>query len=281
MKIALTGANGFVGRHVTAELVRHGNVEIVASSRAPAQVQPWPERVSYVPLDIAAPPADALDRLGRPDVLIHLAWAGLPNYRSLHHFEDELPIQYRFLRGLIEAGLPSLLVSGTCYEYGMTPGCLTEGMPATPANPYGFAKASLLEQLRYLKVSRPFALTWARLFYMHGEGQAPTSLYPLLRAAVERGDKIFAMSSGEQLRDYLPIADVARLLVDLAMRKLDAGVVNVCSGEPISVRGLIETFLAQNNWSIALDRGKHPIPDYEPMAFWGSAQKLRRLLGAS
>ena len=42
---------------------------------------------------------DAFERIGRPDVLIHLAWGGLPNYRSLHHFEGELPAQYRFLRG--------------------------------------------------------------------------------------------------------------------------------------------------------------------------------------
>jgi len=49
-----------------------------------------------VRLDLAAAPANTFELLERPDVLIHLAWGGLPNYRSLHHFEQELPLQYRF-----------------------------------------------------------------------------------------------------------------------------------------------------------------------------------------
>lgn len=280
MKIAVTGANGFVGRHVVAELAEQHGIEITASSRAAKPAAALPKTVRHIALDIAQPPADAYAQLGRPDLVMHLAWAGLPNYRSLHHFESELPVQYSFLRRLVEAGLPSLLVTGTCYEYGMTSGQLAENQPTAPVNPYGFAKAMLLEQLQYLKTQKPFALTWARLFYMHGEGQAPTSLYPMLRAAVMRRDATFPMSLGEQLRDYLPVEEVARLLVELAIRHADAGVVNVCSGMPISVRRLTEQFLVHNNWSIALDRGKYPVPDYEPFAFWGSVEKLNRLLAS-
>jgi len=272
MKIAVTGASGFVGTHVVRALAAIEGVELVASSRSP--IAGLPAGVRHVALDLASVSGDEHARLGEPDVLVHLAWNGLPNYLSLHHFESELPAQYRFLRAMVDAGLPSLLVTGTCYEYGMQSGELREWMIAAPGNPYALAKTALREQLEFLQASVPFALTWARLFYSYGEGQASTSLYPLLRAAVARGDERFAMSRGDQLRDYQPIEDVARDLAALAVRSQGAGVVNVCSGKPVSVRSMVEQWLAAYGWQIALDLGKFPYPAYEPLAFWGSRAKL-------
>ena len=280
MKIAVTGATGFVGQHVLTEFAVRGEVEIVATSRDVHRALDIPAGIRHVTMDIGSIPEDAYDRLGRPDVLVHLAWSGLPNYRSLHHFESELPRQYSFLRALITAGLPSLLVTGTCYEYGMSAGLLTESTTAEPANPYAYAKSALRRQLEFLCSTQPCELTWARLFYMYGNRQPPASLFPQLAAAVARGDASFAMSGGEQLRDYLPVEEVARHIVDLATHCAGAGTVNVCSGRPTSVRSLVEQLLAQNDWSIALDLGKYPYPDYEPMAFWGSNVRLRELLAA-
>ena len=220
-----------------------------------------------------------------PDVLIHLAWGGLPNYKSLHHFEQELPAHYRFLKAMVAAGLRHLVVSGTCFEYGMQSGPLHEDLPAVPSNPYGLAKDTLRRQLQYLQLDRqqsgqPFALTWARLFYLHGEGQAPNSLLPLLQRAVARGDATFPMSGGEQLRDYLSATEVAQHLVALALGGSDHGVVNLCSGRPTSVRALVEGWIAASGWSITPALGHFPYPDHEPMAFWGDRRKLDRCLGA-
>jgi dTDP-6-deoxy-L-talose 4-dehydrogenase (NAD+) len=116
---------------------------------------------------------------------------------------------------------------------------------------------------------------------MHGEGQAPSSLLPSLRQAVARGDAVFPMSGGEQLRDYLPVADVAKLIVELALARRDHGIVNVCSGRPIAVRTLVEGWIRQHGWSIGLDLGRFPYPDHEPMAFWGDRRKLDRCLAAA
>lgn len=77
------------------------------------------------------------------------------------------------------------------------------------------------------------------------------------------------MSGGEQLRDYLPVEDVARHLVALALDAADRGPINVCSGHPISVRAFVETKIRQNGWSIKPKYGELPYTDYEPMAFWG------------
>ncbi len=228
--------------------------------------------------DISTPKSKLCDCLSERDVLLHLAWDGLPNYRSLHHFETELPKHYVFLKELISRGLKSVVVAGTCFEYGMQNGELSEAANSFPANPYGYAKDALRRQLEFLQTQKAFNLTWARLFYMFGQGQSAKAIYSLLSAAVERGDQYFDMSGGEQIRDYLNIDDVASYLVQLSCRQQNSGIVNVCSGLPRSMRGIVESWLAENNWKIELRLGRFPYPDYEPFAFWGSARKLHSLL---
>ena len=277
MKIAVTGATGFIGRHIVAELERHSispTLICLPSQDLPAAFASH----TVVHTDLTAVPVRIFDLISQPDVLIHLAWGGLPNYKSLHHFEEELPAQYRFLKSLIESGLKNLLVTGTCFEYGMQSGPLSEYSGTRPDIAYGFAKDTLRRQLEFLQLVRPFNQTWARLFYLYGEGQAENSLLAQLKKAVERGDRVFNMSGGEQLRDYMPVADVAKHLVSLAMTNSDNGVVNVCSGKPISVRKLVERWIKENNWSIDLHLGYYPYPEHEPMAFWGDRTKLDRCL---
>ena len=275
--VLVTGAGGFIGRHVLSELSRHP-VDVIALVRDARNTIAATFGAEIVHFDLQNPPENVFDLLGRPEVLIHLAWGGLPNYRSLHHFEQELPMQYHFLSGLIRAGLSSLVVSGTCFEYGMQSGQLGEEMDICPNNPYGYAKDALRRQLEYLRATQPFALTWARLFYLYGEGQAENSLWTQLKLSVGRGDKQFNMSGGEQLRDYLHVSDVAKYIVMMALNKADIGVVNICSGKPISVRSLVEGWIKENGWKIKLNLGYFTYPDYEPMAFWGDRSRLDRFL---
>lgn len=276
MTIAVTGASGFVGRHVLRALAALTYEEIVAVSRRPPDT--LPTGVRHVALDLGEARAADFDRMGRPDTLVHLAWGGLPNYLSRHHFEIELPLHYRFLRLMVEAGVSALLVAGTCYEYGMVDGAMDEERLPLPANPYAFAKTALLRQLEFLRTEIPFALTWARLFYMWGEGQASSSIYPLLHQAAARREQTFPMSAGEQLRDYLPVTLAADILARLALRRSDIGIVNVSSGTPVSIRALVERWIAEAGLDITPELGRYPYPTYEPLAFWGTTAKREAVL---
>jgi nucleoside-diphosphate-sugar epimerase len=278
MIVAVTGATGFLGRHVVKELARQPGLQVVAVSRSGGNIPDASPNVRSVSLDIAAPPPDAYDRMGRPEVVVHLAWAGLSNFRALAHFDDQLAQQYRFLKSLVEAGLPSLLSTGTCLEYGMRSGALSEDMTPDPHLAYPYAKDSLRRQLTLLRSTKEFQLTWARLFYVYGPGQPASTLYSQLTAAVQRGERSFRMSRGEQLRDYLPVAEMARYLARLTLEAPGSGIVNVGSGRPVSVRSLVESWLREMKWEMSLELGHYPYPDYEPMAFWADTRRLRALL---
>jgi nucleoside-diphosphate-sugar epimerase len=282
MKIVVTGATGFVGRHVVqAARARGHSVIALARDVAAAGRLPWLREVSLVQADMYSPPASWPEQVRTADAAIHLAWTGLPNYRSLVHVEEYLPQQIAFLKALAASGARRLLITGTCLEYGMKEGELDETLTPAPAVPYAAAKNVLRQYLEDWCAQQGVALRWTRLFYMHGEGQNPKSLLAQLDRAIDAGDKLFNMSGGEQLRDYLPVTQVAQHLVALAEHASFAGTVNVCSGAPISVRRLVEQHIAARGASIGLNLGHYPYLDYEPRAFWGSARKLASLEAAS
>lgn len=242
---------------------------------------PWRDRVAFVACDVHADAADLPARLGIPDALIHLAWPGLPNYREPFHFERNLPADYHFIAKMVAAGTPQVLITGTCSEYGMQNGLMTEDSPALPANAYGIAKNALRLFLEALRERHWFVLQWARLFYLHGPGQHPNSVLAQLDRAIDAGEPQFDMSGGEQLRDYLAVESAAADLAALVERPEFLGVVNCCSGTPISIRSLVERRIMQREASIRLNLGHFPYSEYEPFAFWGSRRRLDEILQRS
>ena len=280
MKILVTGATGFIGQHTIRALLRQGH-EVVATStsREKAARQSWFNQVTFLEYDIARPELiqNLFDLFGQPDVLIHLAWPDVARPQAAIHVQH-LFAQYAFLEKLILDGLRRLTVAGTCFEYGLQSGSLSEMSLAAPITPYGVAKDSLRKFLTILQTEHVFTLTWLRLFYMYGEGQHPNSLFAQLEEAMSGSATSFNMSGGEQLRDYLPVADVADLVSRLAVLNTGSGLVNCCSGKPISVRRLVESYLHERRATISLNLGHYPYRDFEPMAFWGTTDILNDLL---
>lgn len=276
MKLLVTGATGFIGHHLVPKLIAAGHqVTVIARSEQENAKWSWQDNVRWIKADIYQLDKHWINQIDRQDALIHLAWQGLPNYEAEFHIKHNLPAESAFLETVIKLGIKQVLVTGTCFEYGNQSGCLDETCETLPNNNYAIAKDKLRKYLVKLQKKYGFRLKWARLFYMYGEGQSGKSLLGQLKTAIEKQQTIFNMSGGEQVRDYLPVETVAEYLLKLIECQDCDGIVNICSGQPITIRTMVEKFLIENNFKMELNLGYYPYLDNEPMAFWGNQHKLQ------
>lgn len=266
-QIIVSGATGFVGQHLVP-LLLNNNFDVIATARdlQKASKFSWYKHVKFIALDYQKNQTKIEITPGTG--LIHLAWQGLPNYKSSFHLDFNLPKSYNFIKSLVLRGVSQVLVAGTCFEYGNQSGPIPSTRLPMPNNPYAIAKDKLRQQLDLLSNEYQFCLQWARLFYTYGKGQNQNSLLSQLDKAIDSGDNIFNMSGGEQVRDYLPIELVAQQIFYL-YNSARAGTFNICSGNPISIKKLIEEHLRKRGKKIKLNLGYYPYSEDEPMKFWG------------
>jgi len=280
-RLAMTGSTGFLGRHVAASLRAIGVevVELVRMRRAESPADVHTVTAAMVETDLDDPPDDLLERLGYPHTLLHLAWEGLDDYSSPEHLEVQLPRHLRFVTRLFQLGLPRVVVAGTCFEYGLAEGPLTETMVAAPVTAYAAAKSLLREGV--IDAAEQFGtdLTWMRLFYVYGPGQSEKTLWGQCQAAIENGSPRFAMSPGDQQRDYLHVQRMAGYIAEIAARPIPGRVTtNICSGQPIYLRDLVRGWIAESGAAMELDLGVHPYASHEPFHAWGDAATMHALL---
>ena len=86
------------------------------------------------------------------------------------------------------------------------------------------------------------------------------------------------MSPGEQVRDFMKVETAAEAIAAVAMARRSPRILNICSGQPTTVRSLVETWRADVNADIELNLGAVGYPSYEPFAFWGDNGRLSELL---
>ena len=276
MKIAITGATGFIGQHVRNVLAKTDN-DVVLVVRHVERVGDKSAREEIVAADLSQARTDWFQLFGRPDIVLHLAWGGLPNYMDDYHVDVELPTQLRFLTALIKSGLKKLVVTGTCYEYGITRWALSEDQETNPNTPYGIAKDRLRKELFELRSTQHFDLTWARIFYPYGEGQSESSIYSQLTRAISNNEKEFAIGSGTQMLDFIQVTTVAKALLAFVTEIKGIGLINVGSGEPQTVIEFVERLICRFESNIVPKVGVINDREYESISFWSDNNLLDSL----
>ncbi len=266
-KVIVSGATGFIGQHLIPILLKDGyEVLAISRNRKRAESLPWFKDVKFISYDFHS--NHEINEVQGFKGLIHLAWQDLPNYNSSIHMKKNLPCSYKFVEALLNKGVHQVLIAGTCFEYGLKSGAISSSSNTEPTTIYAAAKDNLRKKLTLLSLKKNFDLQWARIFYMFGKGQNSNSIISQLDFAIKQNQKVFHMSGGEQLRDYLPVEKAAEKLFYL-YKSGNKGVFNVCSGKPISIRNLVESYIEKKNSNIIPKYGYYPYSLHEPMQFWG------------
>lgn len=216
MKILLTGATGFVGRHTLTESTSRG-YEVVAIHRSCDQ-ESCPG-VRWVRSNLEDPTWNEIDDAIRGDefVLLHLAAHGVNPRNS----ELEDCFRYNVLHAIdfsleaLDRGAKRIVTCGTCFEYGSAAD-KHEYIPASaapePLNAYAASKASATMALHGISSSRGITSLSLRPCVVYGEGEPDYRLWPSLRRAALAGQD-FPMTAGTQIRDFIGVEKVAAELV--------------------------------------------------------------------
>lgn len=276
MRIFVTGATGFIGYNLVKELERKKIKTLAFARKVESINQKKFKYVKFISLDIYRE-KKIFKIFGTPKVLIHLAWEGLPNYHKNFHMKKNLPNDLAFLKRAINNDVKHLIISGTCYEYGKQEGCLNENLKTIPCTKYGKAKDTLRLKLEKIRVNKPFILQWLRIFYPFGNHQNSKSLLPSLKKAIKENKKSFGITSKLIVRDFISINIVIKFIIYLIYNKKLNGIINCCSGKPQSIFNFVNSYCKKKDSRIKIIPNKFPIPDHEPLKFWGSTNKMRSL----
>jgi dTDP-6-deoxy-L-talose 4-dehydrogenase (NAD+) len=272
-KVLVTGASGYIGRHVITELLARG-YSVIANDLKSDHI---PSGIEFADADIFSGEPQIHHKLGCPDILIHLAWQDGFIHDSAAHMLN-LSKHVRFLSDMAEGGCKNISVMGTMHEVGYWVGMIDENTPCNPLSQYGVAKNALRQSMLLLSQEKDFNLYWLRAYYIYGDDKRGNSIFSKIILAEEGGKKTFPFTTGKNKYDFIAVNELAKQIVAASTQEQITGVINVCSGKPISLADRVESFIKENGLHIVLDYGAFPDRAYDSPEVWGDHSKIRLIL---
>lgn len=276
-RVLVTGAGGYIGRHVVRALLRRG-AHVVAIDRNAAD-SPETSGLTTVSADIFAQTSAVLSAAGELDVCVHLAWeAGFVHDSPTHMLR--LSDHVRFLDAVVAHGVERLAVLGTMHEVGYHEGPITDETPTNPRSQYGIAKDALRRSLMQRLSTGGPSLQWLRCYYIVGDDERSQSVFAKILAAAAEGRRAFPFTSGRNRYDFIDVAELGEQIAAAALQSEVTGVINCCSGEPVALGDRVEKFIRERGLDIRLEYGAFPDRPYDSPGVWGDPTKIQQILAS-
>lgn len=273
MKILVTGGNGYIGSHVVGRLLDMGHEVYVCD----VQSDFVDKRAHLFNINIFEPQENLFERFHEPDICLHLAWRNGFVHNASTHIGD-LSSHYRFLTAMIDGGIKHLVVMGSMHEVGYWEGIIDENTPCNPLSQYGIAKDALRRSMMLYCKEREVTLQWLRGFYIFGDDERNHSIFSKLIQANNRGDKLFPFTTGKTKYDFLSVKELSKQIACTVTQTEVTGIINCCSGQPVSLAEKIEAYIKEKKLKIRLDYGKYPDRPYDSPIIYGDATKVKLIM---
>jgi len=269
MRLAITGANGFISSHVTRLAIR-SSLDVVPfrqSFTSQAHLS-LPSNLNWVTSQISS------DQLIGCDMFIHLAAHSVAY--PFDNIYNCMKVNCLDVLSLFEtarqAGVRRFLIAGSCFEYGLS-GLDYDFIPTSaalrPTNNYAASKASASIALYQWATEHRICLEIIRLFHVFGEGESNSRFWPSLRNAA-LSNKDFKMSAGMQIRDFQPVQSVAQLFINRSLQPSFSPfplIFNASSGSPQTLLSLASYWWSYWNSNSQLLPASVPYRDNEVMRY--------------
>lgn len=273
-RVLITGANGYIGKHVTKKCLEHG-YDVLALDINNSNIQNL--GIKYIKGSFLDNNIYKDIYEFNPETVIHLAWIDGFNHNSLRHLED-LNGHFNFLSNLIDHGIKKICALGTMHEIGYYEGKVDENTPCNPRSYYGIAKNTLRQALITKQSSSDFILYWLRGFYLTGDDENNHSIFSKMLKAEKEGKKDFPLNSGINQYDFIDIDLFAKMIVKTINQDKYTGIINICSGKPVSLKEKVEEFIKQNNLSITIMYGEFPDRSYDSSIIYGDNTIIEKII---
>jgi GDP-4-dehydro-6-deoxy-D-mannose reductase len=292
MRVLITGAAGFAGRHTTAELARRG-ATVTGTDVVPAPPPGPGAPAGWVAADLCRV-EDALRAVeaSAPDAILHLA--GQPRVGA--SYEDPggtLRLNVGTTLNVLEAARRAapaarVLLISSCEVYGEVPPDrlpIAEDAPFQPISPYGVSKCTLEFLGRAWRQTHGLHVAILRPFNHTGPGQAPHFVcadFARQIALAEAGRIPPVVTTGRTsyVRDFLDIRDVAAAYGDAIEKGLPPGeAFNIASGRGIPLREALDLLLGMARRALDVREAPDRIRSSDIPVLIGDASRFRRLTG--
>lgn len=273
IKVLVTGANGYIGSKVVTQLCEIG-CNVVATDLNNEHID---KRATTIIANIFEKKDNWFEFFGKPDVVLHLAWRDGFIHNSLKHMGD-LSAHFNFISNLIDNGVGQVSIMGTMHEIGYFEGAIDENTPCNPSSQYGIAKNALRKAVEIYASQKGCKYQWLRAYYIYGDDLFGNNIFCKIRQAVKEGKELFPFTSGQNKFDFIHIDELAMQISKCVAQNSVLGIINCCSGKPVSLADKVEWYILKNKLPIKLEYGKYPDREYDSPCIYGNANKINKIL---
>lgn len=278
-RILVTGATGFIGKNLLDLLISKNEEIIVFSTHSQSDLVLLKEmKIKNILYE------EDLEKNNIPlDYCIHLASYGVNyNDKNLDTMIDvNIKLSSKILTFCINNSCKAFISAGSCFEYGTQfSDFIDETSSLNAEDIYAATKIACHDLLKTIAKKNGLRFLICRPFGVYGKYEPNHRLLPTVFECGIK-NKVLDLTSGEQVRDYLYVKDVANAFYEILLNINNFkffDVVNICSGVPCSVKEFVKEIILINGFDESLFRfGMISYRKNESMRLVGSNKKLLQL----